>query len=145
MLEEGKDIDAYWAGLEDEKAIPRIGRPMHITTGSIQEFEGMIFGNLKKIQFDKWEQVLVVGEGFAGPPTVTHDRQIWIATGVTVFLGTMGISFLTYRRMKMARMKRELEFSRQPYVPPGWLFCRYCGKRLPPAAIFCNQCGRRLS
>lgn len=146
MLEQGKDIDAYWAGLQDDRAIPSMGRPMHITTGSIEELEGWTFGDLKKLQFDKWEQVSVVGDGFAGPPTETHTRQIWIATGFTFFLGTIGISFVIYRGIRRRRAKREerLELFEQPSVPSERLFCKHCGNRLSYGAIFCDQCGRRL-
>jgi len=144
MFEEGKDIDAYWASLETDKVIPSVGRPTHITTGSIISVEGYAYGELDRLEFDELEEVSVEGEGFAGPSTVTHTREMWVVAGVTIFLGSTGLSFLLYRRIKRSRMQREIEASRQKYLQLGRLFCRYCGKRLPPEAIFCDQCGRRL-
>ena len=144
MLEQGKDIDAYWASLETDKVISSIGKPVHITTGSIISLEGYSTGELKELQFDKLEQVSVVGEGFAGPPEITHTRQVWIVTGVTIFLGTTGISLIIYRRIKKAKLEKELETARQPLSVLEPPFCRYCGNRLPSGALFCDRCGRRL-
>jgi hypothetical protein len=127
----------YWAGMRDDIAVPRIGKPLRTTIGVMDDISFIGMGILDSLYLDLG-RIKVIGDGFAAPPKETATRQLWIGTGV-VLLTTGAIVFgYVYYRRKRKSILETVE------VPEQINYCKHCGTRVVPNALYCDQCGNRL-
>lgn len=127
----------YWAGMRDDLAVPRIGRPLRTTIGVIDDISFTGMGTLSGL-FADFGRINVIGEGFAGPPKETATRQLYIGTGAVILIFGVGLFGYFFYRRKRRRALEQVEIQKEVN------FCRYCGTHTSPIALYCDQCGKRI-